>query len=62
MELNLTPELVRAIADLASVGIPAEDVDSLIDLMNNQIAMAASLRTLDFSDIPPIVTLDPRWR
>jgi Asp-tRNA(Asn)/Glu-tRNA(Gln) amidotransferase C subunit len=61
MELNVTPELVRAVADLASVGIRTEDVDSLVALMTNQIAMAASLRALDFSDVPPITTLDPRW-
>jgi hypothetical protein len=61
MELNLTPEVVHAIADLASVAIPAEDVEPLIALMTNQIAMAASLRALDYSDVPPITTLDPRW-
>jgi hypothetical protein len=65
MELNLTPEVVHAIADLASVAIPAEDVEPLIALMTNQIAMAASLRaldySLDYSDVPPITTLDPRW-
>jgi hypothetical protein len=61
MELNLTPEVLHAIAKLASVAIPAEDVEPLIALMANQIAMAASLRALDYSDIPPITTLDPRW-
>jgi hypothetical protein len=62
MELDVTPDLVRAIADLAGVAIPGEDMDSLITVMTNQVAMAALLRPLDYSDVPPITALDPRWR
>jgi hypothetical protein len=62
MELDVTPELVRAIADLAGVAIPGEDMDSLITVMTDQVAMAARLRPLDYSDVPPITALDPRWR
>jgi hypothetical protein len=62
MELDVTPELVRAIADLAGVAIPGEDMDSLIAVMTNQVAMAALLRPLEYTDVPPITVLDPRWR
>lgn len=62
MELEVTPELVRAIADLAGVVIPGEDMDSLVAMMTNQVAMAALLRPLDYGNVPPITVLDPRWR
>jgi hypothetical protein len=62
MELEVTPELIRAIADLAGVVIPGEDMDSLVAMMTNQVAMAALLRPLDYGNVPPITVLDPRWR
>jgi hypothetical protein len=62
MELKVTPELVRAIADLAGVVIPGEDMEPLVAMMTNQVAMAALLRPLDYGNVPPITVLDPRWR
>jgi hypothetical protein len=61
MDVEVTPELVRAIADLAGIALPGQDVDSLVALMTNQIAMAAVLRPLDYGDVPPITGFDPRW-
>jgi hypothetical protein len=62
MDVEVTPELVRAIADLAGITLPQQDMDSLVALMTNQIAFAAKLRPLDYGDVPPITGFDPRWR
>jgi hypothetical protein len=61
MELDITPALVATIADLAGIHVPDEDLTAVIAVMTNQVAMAARLRPLDFSDIPPITSMDPRW-
>jgi hypothetical protein len=61
MEVEVTPELVRAIADLAGLTLSPQAVDSLIALLANQHAMAAGLRPLDYGDVPPITSFDPRW-
>jgi hypothetical protein len=61
MEVDVTPQLVRAIADLAGISLPPHTVDSLVALLTNQLAMAASLRPLEFGDVPPITGFDPRW-
>jgi hypothetical protein len=62
MELEVTPDLVRSIAELAGITPPPQDMEALVRVMTNQIAMAATLRPLDFDDVPPITGLDPRWR
>jgi hypothetical protein len=62
MAVEVTPELVRSIAELAGITLPPQDMQALVRVMTNQIAMAATLRPLDFDDVPPITTLDPRWR
>jgi hypothetical protein len=61
MQLEITPALVTTIADLAGIEVPVEDVTAVIAVMTNQVAMATRLRPLDFSDVPPITSLDPRW-
>jgi hypothetical protein len=61
MEFEVTAEVVRSIADLAGITIPESDVEPLVAVMSNQVAMTELLRPLDFRDVPPIVSLDPRW-
>ena len=61
-EVEVTPELVRSIAELAGIVLPPEDMERLVAIMANQIAMAARLRPLDFDDVPPITGFDPRWK
>jgi hypothetical protein len=61
MEVEVTPQLVRAIADLAGITLAPQAIDSLVALMTNQVAMAASLRPLDLGEVPPITGFDPRW-
>jgi hypothetical protein len=62
MEVEVTPELVRSIAELAGISLLPQDVEALVSVMTNQIAMAARLRPLEFDDVPPITGFDPRWR
>jgi hypothetical protein len=61
MDFELTPAVVETIAGLAGIVIPPEEMDSLIAVLANQLGLAAQLRPLDFSEVPPITTLDPRW-
>jgi len=61
MELEITAEVIRSIADLAGITVPEEDLAPLAAVMTNQVAMVELLRPRDFRDVPPIVSLDPRW-
>ncbi len=61
MEIEITADVIRAIADLAGIAVPYEDLASLAAVMTNQVAMVELLRPMDFRDVPPIVSLDPRW-
>ncbi len=59
--MNLDLSHISAIAELAGIEIPEGDLAQLQVVMRNQLAMAEMLRPLDYGDVPPIVTLDPRW-
>ena len=61
MELEITADVIRSIAELAGITVPDEDLAPLAAVMTNQVAMVALLRPMDFRDVPPIVSLDPRW-
>ena len=61
MELEITPEVIHSIADLAGITVPDEDLAPLAAVMTNQVGMVELLRPLDFRDVPPIVSFDPRW-
>jgi hypothetical protein len=61
MELEITPAVVRAIADLAGITVPPEDMAPLVAVMANQVGMVAKLLPLDYADVAPIVSMDPRW-
>jgi hypothetical protein len=61
MEIEITADVVRSIADFAGIAVPDEDLASLAAVMTNQVAMVELLRPMDFRDVPPIVSLDPRW-
>ena len=61
MDIDLTPDLLASLAELAGIDIPADDVELLSVVLGNQLALNARLTALDLSDVPPIVTMDPRW-
>jgi hypothetical protein len=58
----MTSDLALAIAELAGVTVSAKEVEALLALMTAHYAMAERLLPLDFNDVPPIVSFDPRWR
>jgi Asp-tRNA(Asn)/Glu-tRNA(Gln) amidotransferase C subunit len=62
MDFEVTEEVIKTIAELAQVEIPAGDITSLTGVLANQLGMAEHLRPLDLLDTLPITSLDPRWR
>jgi len=62
MDFELNEDALQTLAGLAGVAIPAEDVESLLAVLRNQLRLAETLRPLDYSDVVPILSLDPRWR
>jgi hypothetical protein len=61
MEFEISVPMLQSLADLAGITVPDEDLEPLRAVLANQWAMASHLRPLDVSDLPPIVSLDPRW-
>jgi hypothetical protein len=61
MDVEITPQLIRSIAGLAGITVPEQDVEALAAVLANQVRTAERLRSLDYLDVPPIVSLDPRW-
>jgi hypothetical protein len=55
-------KLVEAVAAIAELGVPEEDRELLVAVLDNQLAGSRSLLELDVSEIEPIVSFDPRWR
>jgi hypothetical protein len=62
MALELDWELVAAVAAVAELGVPPEDRELLVAVLDNQLAGSRSLLELDVSEVEPIVSFDPRWR
>lgn len=52
---------VRALAALAGLALPEEDVEPLADLLAAQARTVAPLLALDVEQLPSALDLDPRW-
>jgi hypothetical protein len=61
VDVEITPELVLKMAEVAGFEVPPGDLDALTLAVASQIETAESLQAGDFSDVPPITTFDPRW-
>jgi Asp-tRNA(Asn)/Glu-tRNA(Gln) amidotransferase C subunit len=57
----LSTEQVEALARLAGVQVPPEDLMPLAAALANQIASIARLDQLDLARVNPILEFDPRW-
>jgi hypothetical protein len=62
MARELDWQLVEAVAAVAELGVPPEDRDLLVAVLDNQLAGSRSLLELDVAEVEPIVSFDPRWR
>ena len=62
MDFEVTEDVIKTLAELAQLEIPAGDITSLTGVLANQLGMAAQLRPLDLLDTLSITSLDPRWR
>jgi hypothetical protein len=58
---RLDPEFVKAVAQFYELNIPNEDLDALAISLADQIASLSSLESLDLTENPPILKMDPRW-
>ena len=55
-------DVVRALAGVAGISVPEEDVEPLVKALRNHLKGMEVLDTLDLDDYDPIVIFDPRWR
>lgn len=55
-------DVVRALAGVAGISVPEEDVEPLVKALRNHLKGMEALDTLDLDDYDPIVIFDPRWR
>lgn len=53
---------VRALADVAGIKVPEEDVEPLVGALRNHLKGMEVLDRLDLEEFDPIVVFDPRWR
>jgi hypothetical protein len=61
--VEVTPELLEALAQVAGMKIPKADQDRLrVALQDHLMAMASIEEQLDLLESQPIVQLDPRWQ
>lgn len=61
MDFAITVPVLQSLAALAGITIPDEDLEPVRAVLANQWAMVNQLRPLAFADVPPIVSMDPRW-
>jgi hypothetical protein len=59
---DVDEHVVRALARIAGVVIPDEDLAPLIAALRSHLAGMEALEALDVDGYDPIVTFDPRWR
>jgi len=59
---DVDADVVRALAGVAGISVPEEDVEPLVSALRNHLKGMEVLDTLDLDDYDPIVTFDPRWR
>lgn len=52
---------VRALAQLAGIAVPEEDIEPLAAMLAAQAQTVAPLLALDTDALPSALDLDPRW-
>lgn len=60
--MELSPDEVAKLADLAGLTIPAEDLEHVAAALVAHREFVAPLLESDLTASDPAVTLDPRWR
>jgi hypothetical protein len=58
---DVDAETVMAMAGVAGISVPDEDVGPLVGALRNHLKGMEALDALDMDDYDPIVTFDPRW-
>jgi hypothetical protein len=61
MDIPVTQEVIRVLAGFAGLSLSDADIQALAGAVASQTSIAATLRALDLTDVPPITVLDPRW-
>lgn len=55
-------EHLSALAAVAGITVPEEDLDPLIAALRNNLEAAQQLAAVPLDDGEPILDFDPRWR
>ena len=61
LDLEITPDTVHRLAEVAGITLPAEDVDSVVAALRAYRAAFRPLEDLDLTEVDPVVVTDPRW-
>ena len=61
MELRADAESVQMLSELAGFPASHDELVTLAELLNTQLASDRVLREVDTATVEPITTFDPRW-
>jgi len=61
LKQEITPDTVLRLAEVASITVPDEDVDSVVAALRAYRSAFEPVEALDLTEVDPVVVTDPRW-